>query len=124
MGWLTKLAGIWKIKWVPYVLSFWVTSVGGVALWGYMKGKAVVEKRMAHEIAQALEVQITELTRVHDADLKTVVHTLAQEQDLTRGINEIQFPEIGSDCEHVLHDWLRSFNAAASAVRTDPSGAN
>ena len=124
MGWLTKIAGIARIKWVPYVASFWVASVGGVSLYSYMKGKAVVEKRMAHEIAIALEAQMDELKRVHDADLKTVVHTLAAEQELEVKIEDIKFPEIGSDCEHVLHDWLQSFNDAASAVSTDPSGVN
>ena len=122
MGWLTKIAGIARIKWVPYVASFWVASVGGVSLYSYMKGKAVVEKRMAHEIAIALEAQMDELKRVHDADLVTVVHTLAAEQELTNDIEAIVFPEIVGDCEHVLHNWLRAFNEAATAVPPNTGG--
>ena len=120
MGWLSGIAGLWKIKWVPYAILLWGISVGGVSLWSYMKGKAVVEKEMAHQIAQALASQIEELRRVHDADLTTVVHTLAAEQELTHDIEDIQFPKIDPDCEHVLHDWMRSFNAAVSAVPSDP----
>lgn len=116
MGWLTGLAGVWRIKWVPYAVSLWVVSVGGTSLWSYMKGKSVVEKQMAHRIAEALETQMETLKRVHDADLVTVVHTLAAEQELTDDIEDIQFPEMDADCEHVLHDWLQSFNAAVSAV--------
>lgn len=120
MGWLTSVARFSRIKWVPYVAALWVASVGGTSLWGYMKGKAVVEQRMAVRIADALEVQLEELKRVHDADLVTVVHTLAAEQELTNDINDIEFPEIVPECEHILHDWLRAFNEAAAAVPRDP----
>ena len=122
MGWLTRIVGIAKIKWVPYVASLWVASVGGAALYSYMKGKSVVEKRMAHEIAVALEAQMEDLKRVHDADLVTVVHTLAAEQELEIDIEDIAFPEIQPDCEHVLHDWLLSFNEAVHAVPSDTGG--
>ena len=122
MGLLTGIAGIWKIKWVPYVALSWLISVGGVSLYSYMKGKAVVEKRMAHEIATALEAQMEDLKRVHDADLVAVVHTLAAEQEMSNDIDAIEFPEIVGDCEHVLHEWMQSFNEAAAAVPADPSG--
>lgn len=117
-----KLIGIAQIKWVPYVALLWAVSVGGVSLYSYMKGKAVVEKRMAHEIAIALEAQMEDLKRVHDADLVTVVHTLAAEQELENDIDDIVFPEIQPDCEHVLHDWLLSFNEAVHAVPANTGG--
>ena len=81
-----------------------------------MMGKSVVEKRMAHEIAIALEAQMRELERVHDADLKTVVHTLAAEKELIHELEDIKFPEIADNCQHTLHEWLQSFNEAVNAV--------
>lgn len=122
MGWLSKLASFWSISWVPYVAALWVASVGGSGLWAYMKGKAVVEERVAAQLVDALEHQMEELKRVHDADLTTVVHTLAAEQEMTNAIDDIEFPEITGACEHALHDWLRSFNAAATAVSPGSAG--
>jgi len=122
MGWMTKIAGIARIKWVPYVASLWVASVGGVSLYSYMKGKAVVEKQMAHRIAEALEDQMDELKRVHDADLETLVHSLASEQEITSDVENIKFPEIELACEHALHEWMRQFDTAIKTANSAGAG--
>lgn len=110
--WLGRIAGVLRLKWVPYVAILWGTSVGGVSLWSYMKGKEVVEKKMAREINKALEAQLEEFQRVHDADLETLVHSLAAEQEIKSHVDEIEFPEIAPDCESALHDWMRQFDGA------------
>lgn len=122
MQWLTKMMGIFRIKWVPYLVFSWVASVGGVSLYSYMKGKEQAEQKAAQRLVTALEAQMHELERVRGADLKTVVRTLASEQELKNDIGTIEFPEIDPDCEHTLHDWLRSFNEAVNTVPFDTPG--
>ena len=116
MGWLM---GILRIKWLPYAAILWATTVGGTSVWSYMKGKAVVEKKMAAQINQALEAQLEEFKRAHDADLQNIVHSLAAEQALEEDLENIAFPEMEPDCEHVMHDWLRAFNEAVEAASGD-----
>ena len=116
MGPLSRIAGLWKIKWVPYAISLWVASVGGVSLYSYMKGKAVMQKEMARQIAAALEDQIQELERVHDADLKTLARTVAKEQGVKHDIGQITFPEMDEHCRDAMYDWMRSFNDAVHAT--------
>jgi len=108
--------GLTKIKWLPYVAILWVTTVGGVGGWGYMKGKAVMERKLLVEINKAKEEQIKELERVHDADLETLVHALARENEVTSDVKDIDFPEIHPDCESALHDWMRQFDDAINTA--------
>lgn len=103
------------------VLS-WVASVGGVGTWSYMKGKAAIEKKLLEEISRAKEEQLKELKRVHDADLETLVHSLAKEQEIEADVEDIEFPEIQPECEHALHDWMRQFDAAITAANAHTEG--
>lgn len=107
---MIQLTSLLKAKWMPYVAFFWAASVGGVGLYSYMKGKEVVEKRMAKEIAKALEAQMEELERVHAADLETLVHSLASEQEISGVVENIQLPDVQPDCERALYDWMRQFD--------------
>ena len=109
---------------MPYVAVLWLTSAGGVGLWSYMKGKSVMEKKLLVEINKAKEEQLKELKRVHDADLATLVHSLAKEQEIEGNVEDIDFPEIQPDCEHALHDWMRNFDDAIKAANRGAGGAD
>jgi hypothetical protein len=124
MGWLTSIAGIARIKWLPYMVIFWLTSAGGVGMWSYMKGKSVMERKLLEEINKAKEEQLKELKRVHDADLETLVHSLAKEQEIEGDVEDIEFPEIQPDCEHALHDWMRHFDDAIETANASTRGAD
>lgn len=122
MRWLTSIAGIARIKWIPYAVIFWAVSAGGVGMWSYMKGKAVMERKLLEEINKAKEEQIKELKRVHDADLETLVHSLAREQEIKGDVEDVVFPEIQPDCEHALHDWMRQFDEAVRTANQHSGG--
>jgi hypothetical protein len=125
MGWIRgalTIAKAAKAKWLPFVVIFTVTAIGGAMYWSYQKGVHVTERKWSAKMASALERQMKEMSRVKDADLKTVVKIVEMEREIEDTVDAILLPDIGDACAERVYRWVRQFDSTILSVNRHAGG--
>jgi hypothetical protein len=116
MGWL---AGILKIKWVPWAAAGLVAYSAVLGGYSYMKGKHNTELKYQEAITDGLKVQMKVNQKIAAGDMKVVTKTAVAEEKMNHAIDDLELPEIPAECTAAFHSWMLSFNDAVRIANGD-----